>query len=999
MEKIENRVKRVVGSYAIKRALYKDFAFSVKRIVEEIIQKEDIGKYVQNVTAREKDPKSLSKKLLNKELEGEPENTTYFEKNEIIYFSDIKDLAGVRIILYFNGDILKTLRLALQKEFSYSTKDEQKHDDYKGQESIHSTIEFNEERLTLSEYAKFRGLRCEIQLVTALQHAWSELEHDVVYKPQGGWKRTEVSKFSDLFQEAKEYIKKASDIFESIMYIHLNEDRFLLFDKFDDLNNTKLCEYLDRLAVYMQKNYIQNDVVLKDILRKIRKIVLVGEKNKEVRGINTFGETEVKTFEEILTKVLAILNDQRVTYPNEENFKSVFRLAVDWSSFLKKNENIEKIHNFLKKLAGYDYQALQQIGLLNQRFILDIVLGWSSEEKVKNIAIVKIVVKEFLQPSYAGLVTDQRNKLPLTEGSLEGGAGGVLAKIRKESIELLLTLYVLAASEKEKFEIIKVLGESSRTARSGTDRSLEKIILENTNYLMDKYREIVFNEQEKVVCILPVAMEIERQLAWFKKRWIEKTRRIDDFIFKLKKDEKYLFYSQIVDKDSLDADGKRGEKIDFVAGVVANEKWLEILDGVANAARIEEDWKFSDFHEFLTKLTERETKNAEYFLNNALKNNTALLDFSDAFISGFRNSGKLDLWDRYVMEIENREDGSLLSKALHSFYLNLRNQKKPSFREEDFFWIKNIASRKEKYAFLSNNSYNKYYFDYTLFRLLAIVWKYKKKEAEELLVDEIKKVSGDFLERKLDEMELFISWEDLEISEWNKKNIAYLMECIISSRKMDYHSQGLIGEIGKISFEYVLKIIKSRLSLSDRLTKNMDYDAIPMQLEDGFIALIKKNKNRFESEMLSWIMKKKLKSFNFYECGLLLQQLGEIYADIIRALIKKDTADAFNKALGMTRSAHGSDLILAFEIADAIINSEALMNMEKDGFLARVSASIYATEIISGEYEISEAHKRKAKEIMKIKEMLEKNNASTLLVEFADKMISVLGDQAEKERQ
>lgn len=1004
MEKIERKVKNLVRGYDSKKSLYKDFAFSVKRIIEEIIKKEDIGKYIQIVTAREKDPESLTKKLLNKMFDDNPQNIAYLEKKEIENFADIKDLAGVRIILYFNGDVLKKLRMALQEEFSYSAKDERRHNDSAGQESIHSIIEFSDERLRLSEYAKFKGLRCEIQIVTALQHAWSELEHDVVYKPDNGkWEGLEVEKFSKMFKDAKDHIKKASDIFESIMYIHLSGDKFILFDKFDDLDNNKLYEYLDRLKVYMEKNYIQNDIVLNDILNKIKKIVAVAKENKIVNEPNIFGELEGKTFEDILLKTLGILNDQRVKYFSQENFEGVFKLAVEWSEFLQKDDSKVKMNDFFKKLSKYDYNVLKQAGLFNQKIILGVISKWNNEEKIKHCEIIKAVVKEFLQPSFEWSNMVEWNKLQFSSGSLIGDRGGKLAKIRRESIDFIFESYELVGDEGKKFELIKVLDEASRTSHSGIEESLEKIIIDDINYLIGKYQKFVFNKKGKVICSLPVAMDIEKQLLWFKKRWQEKIgRRVDSFISKLKKDKTYSVYRNLVDRDRLDylENEKRGVtmRVD-VKKVIANNEWIAILNDIAKAYKIDESWKFNDFHGFLTEISEASIKNGKYFLADAFKNNSSLLEFADALMVGFRNSGKMDLWDKYVKEIESKNDGDLLAKALQSFHFHLRNSKNVKFRSDDFSWIKNIGGKKGKYEFLLKNTYNKFYFDYIYFRVLLLTWKYKNKKSENLIIDELKKISDNSLDRKLEELELFISWGDVDISGWEKKNIEYLTDCLIKNTKLDYHAQGLLGKIGKINFEYVVDVIKGRLDLSDRPRKITEYyDAIPMHLEEKFILLIKENQDKFENKLASWIIGKKAESFNSYECGSLLQQLDSVHSSIIRKLIKKDTSDAFDKALGMTRSINGSDLNLIFEIANVIVNSKKLKIKEKNDFLKHIGGSMFSTGMTSGEYGISEAHKTKANEIIKIKEELEKNKKSKMLIEFADKMIKALQDQSVKER-
>ena len=46
-------------------------------------------------------------------------------------------------------------------------------------------FEFRPEMLKLPEYCLFDKMKCEIQVRTILQHAWAEIEHDVVYKSLG----------------------------------------------------------------------------------------------------------------------------------------------------------------------------------------------------------------------------------------------------------------------------------------------------------------------------------------------------------------------------------------------------------------------------------------------------------------------------------------------------------------------------------------------------------------------------------------------------------------------------------------------------------------------------------------------------------------------------------------------------------------------------------------------------------------------------------------------
>lgn len=90
-----------------------------------------------------------------------------------------------------------------------------------GYRSTHAIISFGEDRTDLSEYLKFKGLKCEVQLTLILNHAWAEVEHDILYKeaaqiPLLDKKRYGVLK-SRLEKVMVDYIKKASGELDSIV--------------------------------------------------------------------------------------------------------------------------------------------------------------------------------------------------------------------------------------------------------------------------------------------------------------------------------------------------------------------------------------------------------------------------------------------------------------------------------------------------------------------------------------------------------------------------------------------------------------------------------------------------------------------------------------------------------------------------------------------------------------------------------------------------------------
>jgi ppGpp synthetase/RelA/SpoT-type nucleotidyltranferase len=114
------------------------------------------------------------------------EKITRPSKTYVTPLEEVTDLAGVRVIAYFPDDVDKIIQI-IKNEFVIdpaNSIDKRKGRDPAsfGYSSVHLIVTFSKERLTLPEYSVFKGLKCEVQVRTILQHAWAEIEHDIVYK-------------------------------------------------------------------------------------------------------------------------------------------------------------------------------------------------------------------------------------------------------------------------------------------------------------------------------------------------------------------------------------------------------------------------------------------------------------------------------------------------------------------------------------------------------------------------------------------------------------------------------------------------------------------------------------------------------------------------------------------------------------------------------------------------------------------------------------------------
>ena len=166
---IEETITKYSGTLQV---TYRLFATRVQDLLTSFLKSEGIQPH--SITSREKTSASVREKILR---EG---------KSYVNPLEDMTDLAGVRVITYFPTDVDRVVPI-IEKEFVVDHEnsiDKRKTTDPSvfGYASVHLIVSLSPERLHLAEYAVFTGLKCEIQVRTILQHAWAEIEHDIVYK-------------------------------------------------------------------------------------------------------------------------------------------------------------------------------------------------------------------------------------------------------------------------------------------------------------------------------------------------------------------------------------------------------------------------------------------------------------------------------------------------------------------------------------------------------------------------------------------------------------------------------------------------------------------------------------------------------------------------------------------------------------------------------------------------------------------------------------------------
>ena len=205
--KMKKMNSNIFDEYNKKLPLYQEFCGTTQNLLSSILVNNG---YKCQITSRIKSLESVKEKISRKAKEG-----ITCEKLE-----DIHDIAGIRIIFYLESDKKKFIP-DLYKELTPQNLELFERHKEKGYLSTHVIAMFGPKRLMLGEYKKYKGLQCEIQLTSALYHAWAEIEHDIFYKPDEAMTKRQQQAVRKLKKDLKEamvdHIQKASDLLESVV--------------------------------------------------------------------------------------------------------------------------------------------------------------------------------------------------------------------------------------------------------------------------------------------------------------------------------------------------------------------------------------------------------------------------------------------------------------------------------------------------------------------------------------------------------------------------------------------------------------------------------------------------------------------------------------------------------------------------------------------------------------------------------------------------------------
>lgn len=200
---------------------------------------------------------------------------------------EMTDLVAFRIIVFLESDVEK-VEAILRSTFEIDEKNcidkRKKSVDQVGYRSLHLVCSLGDDRKSVPEYSALCGSKFEVQIRTALENAWAEIEHKQNYKgenalPESLQRRLMIvagalelvdKEFSNIVNEATQYTRELTKSTESVL-----EDR---------ISTTSAETFLEVLAEESGKKYTP-------VMRRFKN-TLIGEliafginSNKELKAL------------------------------------------------------------------------------------------------------------------------------------------------------------------------------------------------------------------------------------------------------------------------------------------------------------------------------------------------------------------------------------------------------------------------------------------------------------------------------------------------------------------------------------------------------------------------------------------------------------------------------------------------------------------------------------------------------------------------------------------
>lgn len=664
---------------------YEDFAATVRFILEKALEATRDVPRPQALQSRAKSPNRLRARL---EEAGNADSQTLEQ--------DRKDLAGVRLIFYTNTDVENFLRsriifgnfeVELDATKVHTPTVENEEVRYR---AFHYVVCLTDERVKLPEYAKFAGLRCEIQIQTILNHAWSETSHDILYKGElrdGFGTRAKMAiqnrfeKIMDKYLLPAGYeIQKAQQEYERLKQGRelFDQDVTRLLAEATE-NNTRY-ELLSALRDYAIPNYDDIYAAYQALRGPLVEAVKASRLTERVAIQTAFGELPGQASVDVTKVAVEIIDNLRYV----EVVGSLKALGDIYQE--EENEGVRKqILDVTKRLSEYNISAWKQVGPKLQVILLDHLDSLTPPEISAIRPMAMVIYQQAVEADITGTEWSAQSIIMQT-GALP--VSDVLKQIRNRAIRALFKLFMAATDDEGQRNVLVALNAATHVpTQANYSNELLELTLRDAGQIVDFLTanadkmsyEVLQHEEHRLLWDFRRAKEIaeaEEDRFSCKDAAAALVKSIEGFRDLINKDNRYARYKVLVGFDSVypghwqnkdynyeKAEAYREELCEIFISEVTTENenyWLEFLER-CSATKSTDMATFPVFGQFVVSLAKKEPELADRFLAEA---SADLLNFLPGFLNGLAQSENKEIY-QHRLEQELASGARLTGLARH----------------------------------------------------------------------------------------------------------------------------------------------------------------------------------------------------------------------------------------------------------------------------------------------------------------------------------------------
>jgi ppGpp synthetase/RelA/SpoT-type nucleotidyltranferase len=918
---------------------------------------------LQQVQHRAKSIDSLHNKLEDRNIL----TTTTLE-------GDIKDLAGCRLIFYTNSDVTRFLNTGIiQDNFDVDWERTKIHYPVPGKSdpddlfiSHNYVVRLKNNRTSLPEYARFAGLACEIQVQTTLNHAWSEMEHDILYKApklEGfGAKlfdaikaRLQTIMKTHLVPAGYEF-QKALDDFERLMSGKEILDRGALKALTECPDNNARLELLERFRDYVVPHYDDPVSVYPEI------------KDQLVAAVKAARETKVKVIETPFGN-LPGATPARIVEITTEIFKQLRYVSIEVTfdaicelfPGAQTDEERKHLLQLTEKLTEHNLDIWKQAGPAAQLIVLQQIRKIPKEQRDPLRPILCEALDQMLGTEVGGM-SSTYNTMTLHRGPVV--TSDTLRKLRADALDILFDLYRTAASDAERQSTERtIFTATSMPVQANYSDDLLVDVLNNSVRVVDFDCEIASGEAFEIL------QKVEHSILWLSRRSIgirndpkasnatlaavdELSASIQRFRGVLDANKLFTIYKTLVGYESVfpmmwenehsdpaEEDAYRKARIDeFVEGISeANaDEWFAIIQRCAQTESSDAA-TFPNFGEFLKRLSKERPTVALGYME---KLDEKLAGFLGVMLAGLAESERAEeanakiaaclSEDKYLVQIAHyyrfaaKLDASVLSEVLNAG-IRLKS-------------------------------------DEIVSQVLATVFVRYKDGTRDLL-ESIIIPAIQYFGEKHDTRWVNLAWylprDRTPLVDLTDEQVGIVLDNLVHADRIETHTDMLLTIIAERFPERVFDLFGRRLVNAATREESSSYEAVPHR----FYQLQKRFTNIADHavEVVRQTFVSGDPMFEFTAGRLIAASFPGIPDALQRKLssyIRPDARDETEFAVRVLSAYRGEAVpyALAKEIVKAL--------PEEDKLLGQVQVVLQSTGVVSGEFGLVEAYKKKREALL-----------------------------------